>query len=767
MIPPFLFILSGMLSGILLSESGLRLPVSVLVFLTLAFFIFSYRAMKKPRGFALSLAIYFGALTAGLVNYRAKDAPRLTNSEEKVMTVRALEKARWTKGEKNKKHNAFLRVEHDGEKILLSIYSAQPFEIAKGDYLNAKIKLRPLAGAPASGCFDKRAHFARQNIYREGSVRGKTLLLSSGASAWEKSLERFREKLRAAISDEGYPVSSSLLIMMLLGGEEKVPYGVEKGMRKCGIAHIMAISGLHIGLLSGIWLLLLRALGISRLAFELPLLPFLWAYTIFLGDRPSVLRAVILMTFIVLGRFFNKAVLSLHFFLVSAFLYAVISPKMIFSYSSLLSYSATAALLIMLPLMDPKSGGERRGVGSFFKDYFWQSLKITFCVMIFTLPITLRMQHMLTPLGFIMNVLIIPLCALILSSGILRLLTFFVLPISVSNALYHPALWLWEKLVPALEYLGDSFWLTVNSPHPGNLATLVYYLTLAFFFLSEKRKERIFRDIFLSLLFILSVMAFRPNTYDEALLVTALDVGQGDCFIQRQEGGQLTVIDCGRSFGSTSKGETVLIPYLRQLGVHTIDTLVLSHYDDDHIGGAKDVLRGMRVKRIIAPPLLPHETNGWEVMRLASQKEVEWLTAARGDRFGDTEVLWPPPDDLPETSNGRSLVLLTRFRGRSLMWTGDLPKNCEYALLEALPESFGRLDVYKVPHHGSASAGSYRLLKALSPKISLISVGPNPYGHPHRSLLARYRELSLPLLRTDELGTLTVRLKIDSGGQKR
>ena len=765
MITPFLFILTGTLSGMLLSEIASPIPLWLLLALAFLFFLASYFVLREKGRFSQCMVIYLGGLIGGLVNYAAVDKRPNRNVEEKVLRCKLLHDASWQGGEEGRKFYTRLEVKTDEEKLLLSLYSAKPIELRAGTKIEAKAKLRPFKDKDAPGCFDRKSYYARRNIYREGTIKGKDITVDRSAAENTSLMRKLREKAVAALQSEKYPNAALLLRLMLLGSDETLPTSLEKGLRKSGVAHILAVSGLHIGLISGVWLMLLRAFGISRLAFDLPLLPFLWFYVLFLGDRPSVLRAVILMTLIVLGRVFNKATLSLHFLMVAAWLYAIISPKQIFSYSSLLSFSATAALLILLPAIAAELEEKREGLSFskkaklFIKEYFVQSLKITFCVTVFTLPIILAMLHMVTPLGFLMNMIIIPLCAVLLSAGLWRLAAFYILPVTVSSLFYDQALWLWERFLPLVALLGDSPFLTLNVPPFSMTTVLVYYLAIAFFALHVKTSQRAYREIFLCLLLILCFRFFKPPVFDDALKVTALDVGQGDCFIMRSDAGPLFVMDCGRSMGNSSKGETVTVPYLRNLGVQKIDCLYISHYDDDHMGGAKDIISSIRTKTIIAPPVIPSETNGWELMRLAEKLGVKWVTLTRGDKFGNSLALWPPIDPLPPTSNSRSLVLLTPFKGYCLMWTGDLPKTYEFDLLRGPEGGLPPVAAYKIPHHGSSSAGNDWFLAKLRPEISLLSVGPNPYGHPHKRLMLKYTHFGYKVLRTDELGTYTLILR--------
>lgn len=795
---PFFHILAGTLSGVLCSECLDTSPVWLLWFSGAAYFLISFCAFLKVRRFPLSLLVFGGAFLGAVLHYDAVDRPPCERDEEDFLLCEACEKAVWFREKENRKYYASLTASGARERFKVILYSKLPFPLEKGDVLAGQFKFSPLKGAAAPGCFDAKAHYARENVYRTAVPKGSFLIKGARPASLAKRIDAVRDAASLALSDDKYPVASQLLRIMLLGSREKLPSKVERGIKKSGIAHILAVSGLHIGLLSGVWFLLTRLLGLSRLCFKLPLLPLLWLYALFLGDRPSVVRAVILMTLLIGGRIMRKATLSVHFLGMAAFLYALVSPKQIFSYSSLLSYAATAALLTMLPQMDSLFALKKSESFPFWKkcacfllDYVVQSLKISLAVLLFSLPLLLGMLHMITPLGFLMNILTIPLCALLLICGLWRMAVYFSpLPIALSDVLWDPIMLLWEKILPVVARCGENnlFVLSLPSLPPGRI--LLYYLTMLFFLLSEQAAQKYYvcknekeessfrslkilesralllRRIFIALVLFAAAVLLRPFVPSQALKITALNVGQGDAFVIRSDLGPKLVVDCGRSSGGSSQGEQIVAPFLRDQGIGGIDALVVSHYDDDHMGGAGDLIREIKTRKILAPPVLNYETNGWELRAEAACRNVPWEEIRAGDSGLIKGMFWkalsPPRFPLPATSNGRSLVLSMNYLGFELLFSGDAPRETEETQLENLGEK-RRIAVYKIPHHGSASSGEESFLKAISPAVSLLSVGKNSYGHPHASLMEKYSRLRLEVLRTDELGTFTLSLRKKRG----
>jgi competence protein ComEC len=261
---------------------------------------------------------------------------------------------------------------------------------------------------------------------------------------------------------------------------------------------------------------------------------------------------------------------------------------------------------------------------------------------------------------------------------------------------------------------------------------------------------------------------FAPRVHRGELEMTVIDVGQGDSIFLALPAGKLMLVDAGgiASFGKRVRtnlniGEDVVSPYLWSRSIRRLDVVALSHAHDDHMGGLAAVLGNFHVKELWtgATP----DSPGWDaVRRKAGQLHVRIVPLVQGKPFdyggARFEVLAPAVDYRPAAAprNNDSLVLRLTYRRRSLMLSGDMEKQIESRILAA--NAVERSDVLKVAHHGSKTSTSEPFLEAAHPAFAIISAGfENLYGHPHADVIQRLRQANTEILRTDQMGAITIR----------
>ncbi|MDW7656575.1 MAG: MBL fold metallo-hydrolase, partial [Bacillota bacterium] len=256
------------------------------------------------------------------------------------------------------------------------------------------------------------------------------------------------------------------------------------------------------------------------------------------------------------------------------------------------------------------------------------------------------------------------------------------------------------------------------------------------------------------------------------------DVGQGDAILFMDRQGRSVLIDGGR----TGQGFSVLIPALDALGINQVDLVIATHAHDDHIGGLIELADYGRIRQLVmtrglydaiqnlGSDALDAESGGLaELIRLASDAGYGVRTVAAHDTMalGETiflTVLAPPDDPLinPEAivdGNAWSLLLLAEVSGQSLLLTADCTADAEMRLVEQ--QAWPQADVLKVAHHGSAYTTQAAMLAQVRPKVAVISVGANWYGHPADTVLERLQDSGCPVFRTDESGAVHIRFSSD------
>lgn len=243
------------------------------------------------------------------------------------------------------------------------------------------------------------------------------------------------------------------------------------------------------------------------------------------------------------------------------------------------------------------------------------------------------------------------------------------------------------------------------------------------------------------------------------LTVAFLDVGQGDATLIRSPAGRTMLIDGGNSRGDA---ENVILPTLKSWNASSLNLLVITHPDQDHIGGLPHVLESFPVERVALTGQV-HTTQTYEkVLTLIRDKKISAVKARRGttlelDPLLTLTVLGPDDAAVEQNdTNNASIVIRLTYDRVSMLFTGDAERPEEDSILSSGADV--RAQILKVAHHGSPSGSSQRWLRAVAPEVAIISVGKdNPFGHPGHEVLTRLTQSNVTVYRTDRHGTITVR----------
>ncbi|UCC66982.1 MAG: DNA internalization-related competence protein ComEC/Rec2 [Deltaproteobacteria bacterium] len=609
------------------------------------------------------------------------------------------------------------------------------------------------------------------------------ILSKEGGNPLLRQFDRWREKIETFLDKNTLPPGRGLLKALLIGERGEIPKDIREAFIDAGAVHILAISGLHLGII--VTLIFLSAQGLLKLS-ERALLrydtrkvaalitfPYLLSYILITGFPISTIRAGIMascfLVAILLGRYRNP----LNTLAFAAFLILLISPTSLWDPSFQLSFSSVLGIILLSPPLyrrlfpqDPLTLLTRKKRGRFKRGVFL-SLIASFAALVVTAPLVAFHFHRLSSMGLVSNAIIIPLVGLgILPLGLFCLPFIPIFP-SVGVLLAKLAAELSCGAIRVVELLSSLPFSACYLPSPTTWEMVIFYSFIASLLWLKKPSFRrtAFALTLLLVLFDLSYWCLKDYG-GKGLRVSFLDVGQGECALVELPRGKKMLIDGGGLYGDFDVGEKVVAPFLWERRILRVDYLVLTHPQPDHYKGLIFVAQHFRAREFWHNGAVNPAASYRRLMHVIREKGIKMVRV--GDGFSRSigealvEVLHPPDGWMPRGSqqrrwiNNNSVVLKISFGDHSLLFTGDIEKAGEARLLRAGKGI--RAQLVKVPHHGSRTSSTYYFVREVSPLYAVISLGfKNPFHFPSQRVVDRYEGLGCRVLRTDLDGAITVK----------
>ncbi len=553
-----------------------------------------------------------------------------------------------------------------------------------------------------------------------------------------------RERAEAASPGTGMALARALI----LADPSRLPAAWLRGLRASGLAHLAAVSGLHVGMLAvGVLLagaFLPRCLRLGGAAAAIVL------YLLVAGPHPSLLRAALMALLTVLALLLERPPAAANALGLAVILLVLWRPEIVLQAPFRLTVAATAGILLLAPAFAAR-------LAIRLPRWLARPLALSLAAELATLPIALPLFHTVAPLAPLVNLVAVPWLALALAG------CFAWTGIALVSSRLAVA------LLPALDALAAPFGWPAAIPAGAGISILrgvsllastaaAALLAAGLSLLLLGGRRRIACAVPALALAAASLAA--PRLARHGLELVALDVGQGDAILLR-DGAHAILVDGGGREG-VDIGGRVLLPALLAEGVDHLDALVMTHPDRDHCSGLVDLAAYLSVDEIWTAPGWPPSGCGWDFLMLPGPTlRVLWAGERAAVGRWRLTAANPPPGDRRGV-NVRSLVLLAAANGRRALLTGDAEAPAERRMLADLGGDGLQADLLKVGHHGSKTSTSEDFLDAVSPRLALISDGiANVYHHPSPIVLRRLAERAIPTLRTDRDGEIVVRIGED------
>lgn len=628
----------------------------------------------------------------------------------------------------------------------LNWYGRRP-SIRPGERWRLTVRLRRPHGQVNPGGFDYERYLYERGIRATGYVRQRPPARRLEGAPWW-SLDHVRYALAERLTRVASRRPAIAIVKAITVGDRSAIDAAQwRVLRDTGTAHLMAISGLHIGLVALLMYTLVRRLwpwlgtfgrqlAAPRAALAAAFVAA-FAYAALAGFSVPTQRALLMLGAVTVALLWRRRLPAGIVLAWAALVVLIADPNAVLTAGFWLSFAAVALLLF------GRAGRQTPGGG--FARWWWQWGHAQWLITLGTLPLLLLIFGRAPLLSPVANFIAVPWMGfLVVPSALAGTLLMTISPglgAPLVMLAAHGIEWLW----PVLEWLAQlGFIVTPRAAPP--LWTVLAAVAGACLLLMPKR----FPARAVGVLWMLPALLTPPTRPAEgAFSLTLLDVGQGLATVIETHR-HVLVFDTGPRYGpGRDAGESVLLPYLRHQGVATVDRLVLSHRHADHIGGAVSLRAGMRVEKQIIG---------------GARRGATACVAGHGWRWDGVDFRFlHPPRGGAWNENDASCVLRVEGPGGSAMVAGDIERNAEQALVEKLGKRL-KTDVLVIPHHGSLTSSNVDFVRAVQPRYALISVGRlNRFRFPQPEVVARYREIGTTILTTADGGALRVTFAAGGG----
>jgi len=626
------------------------------------------------------------------------------------------------------------------KKLRLAWYKA-PITLKSGERWRLQVRLKRPHGFQNPGGFDYERWLFTQGIGATGYVRDsdKNQRIASAGISIDGVRERISQRIKQYLKGQ----NTGLLQALSLGLRTDIDPADWSVLIATGTNHLLAISGLHIGLVAGFgyWLVfwlwrfspaLCVWLPAQRAAALLSLIPALM-YAALAGFSVPTQRALIMLAVIALGIVWSRSVTKTTLLAIALLAVLIFDSLAVLSAGFWLSFVAVAVIFAGLWGRSQQSGKIRQLV--------WVQLWLSLAL----LPLTFwffGQGSLVSPLA---NLFAVPFVGLIIVpltlTGIVML--YFYSPIGIGLlSLVNTGL---DWLLGALNYLASTKGALVYQSIPSLWILALVLLAAGMMLIPKGVPAKWLAVVWLLPAFLIKT----PAPEHGAFRVSFLDVGQGLSVVVRTQKHSL-VYDTGARFSPTfSAVESAILPFLREQGIGHIDTLVVSHSDSDHSGGVALLRESMPIEKTLSSFELPVPHQ-----RCQAGQNWEW--------DGVSFSLLHPTASLSDIKNDQSCVLLIENQQGRVLLTGDISWRSEQVLIERLGSDLAST-VLQVPHHGSLTSSSESFIKYVKPRYAVFNVGyRNRFGFPKYEVEQRYQKIGTRLLRTDNEGTVTFEFSAES-----
>lgn len=593
--------------------------------------------------------------------------------------------------------------------------------------------------------FNYQSYLKNQNVHY--ILRASNLTITNQFSpSFLMRLQNIRLKIITYLTEKISPTISPYCLALISGEKSGFSPEMYEVYQQMGVVHLLAISGLHVNLLIGAIYFLLLKFGITRERAITCLLVFLPFYVILTGANPPVIRAATMTALLLLSEKYTTKWSSFSAICFSFILFFLLQPYVVKEVGFQLSYAVSFGIILSSTQILTKQ-----------QNAFTKSLAISFISTIMSSVVMMYHFYSFSWVGIFFNLIYVPIFTIIILPGCL---TVFVLSFFPTEIFHFPevVLTFFIELVEKLTYIFAKIpHQTIVTGRPNTVILVLIIITIINFF-SQWQKKKFPFWIFICFCFLCYLASFNFSGK-----VSFIDVGQGDSILIQlpyNQGNYL--IDTGgqlpfekEAWAKKRKpftiGGSTLSPVLKSKGINSLDKVIITHSDADHMEGLDDLQKNITINELIYAKGAENKPIMKEALAAMPKVKQTIILAGAKWQIGENSFECLYPDKAGEGGNDDSIVLKAVLDGKIWLFTGDLEANGE----KGISEQPIKADILKVGHHGSKTSSSKEFIQKVKPTFAVISCGlNNRFGHPHAETINTLETAGVTILRTDVQGEI-------------
>lgn len=569
-----------------------------------------------------------------------------------------------------------------------------------------------------------------------------------------QNLNQLRNKIISVHSQ--YLKSPNLEILGgVVFGDDAIapPDYIKASFVNSGLLHILAASGMNVAFIYAFWVFFMKRLRIPFKFTVISGIGLVIIYTFMTGLGASVIRAALMLIFILIGKLIDRDANSISLLSFVAMLMLIYNPAFINDVGFQLSFIVTFGLLTTANVIFEKYKDSK------IPQWLISALLIPVIAQIWVAPIQMFYFNTFSTYSIFANILSMPFLSIISFGGFISsiLATINIFNNNLCMVIDVILNYVLHILVFISNFFANLSGSLLTTTHPNIFQLFIYYGIVLTFTLSIKtgfNKKLLYTCIISSFILFLTLI----NIPSKNLEIIIFDVQNADCFLIKTPQNKYFIIDTGKAGynGSKAQANSIIIKYLKDHGIRNIEGLIITHFDNDHSGGAVDIMKNLTVKQLYINSFEDKSLTSQNIYKTLKELNIKTQIPINNKSiYSENNLNIKTYINKSEKDNEKSIITLLSYKDFDTLFTGDAGIEAFEKLKKDIPHN---IEILKVGHHGGAQVVNSDMLNHLNTKVSIISTGPNNFGHPNKGTLDILRNTDI--YRTDRHNSI----KINSDG---